>query len=513
ASLLNQDTDKKEFRFPIGKLLVLPNCTTSQLKNHRLGNLHEVFDPKYTVCREKLIAMEKWDMVDIIMFLRSCTNSHGRHIPLTCNQVHALRAIIHPDIIIDVPESGDINQKHGSSASLKILDFTQEKNLYPISPDHHIFFGPAGSGKTAILITRARILHNRDAEHHALILCFSSLLNTQLQKTFAKYSRIEVYTFEKWAEKLGISRGIRDSDGESDQEFGTRLYQEIIRRGENFHPYDAVFIDEGNNFYPSWFQCAREALKKPDQGDLFIVADGQKGFQGPKGIKWKDIGIHARGHITHQGLKVDKHYRNTREILTLARLFLLPEVEDDEEQYKNLVLACDCSTRSGLKPLLVWNTSHDSQVEYVVYLVQRLLGSLKSAHYLSGIRPEDIAILYPYAETSDLNLITSMIANLGRFFPVQWISEDLTTYERINLPGIKVHDCHSINEHYYRVVIILFAENFERFFQDSEFFSDRYLFYSALTRSLDYLIIQYTDRTDIIRKILASGYVDEFTGK
>jgi len=61
--------------------------------------------------------------------------------------------------------------------------------------------------------------------------------------------------------------------------------------------------------------------------------------------------------------------------------------------------------------------------------------------------------------------------------------------------------------------MIIFAENFERFFSDSEFFSGRNLFYMALTRPIDYLTIQYTDRTEIIRKILDSGYVDEFMGK
>jgi len=513
SSLLNQDNEQKEFRFPTGTLLFLPNCTTSQLTNHPFGDLCTLFGPKHTICRERLKDIENWDMVDIIMFLRSCTNSHGRHIPLTSDQVHAIRAIIHPDIIIEVPELGNIDQKNGPSTSLKILDFTQEKKLYQISPNHHIFFGPAGSGKTVILIARARILHNRDEDHHSLILCFSSLFSSYLQKTFSNYPRIEAYSFRQWAEMFGISRHASEGGDESDQEFGTRLFKEILYRRGNFHTYDAVFIDEGNDFCPSWFQCSREALKNPDQGDLFIVADGEKGFKGPVGVRWEDIGIHVRGHITHQGLKIDKQYRNTREILTLARLFLLPTVENDEEQSENMVLAFDSSIRSGLKPLLMWNTSHGHQAEYAVYLVQRLLGSLKSAHYLSGIKPDDIAILYPYGEMGDIHIISALIGNLGRFFPVQWVSEDLKTYERINLPGVKVHDCHSINGLYYRVVIILFAENFERFFHDSEFFSDRYLFYSALTRPLDYLIIQYTERTDIIRKILASGYVDEFTGK
>jgi thymidine kinase len=512
STLLSQDGTQERFRFPVGILLLLPNCTTSQITNHRLGNLHTVFNPEHTICRESLKGIEKWVMVDLIFFLRSGMCTHGRHIQLTCEQVQLIRAIIHPAITIDVPEPDGMKQKHRAAPSLKILDCPQEKKLYQISPHHQILYGPAGSGKTTILIARAKHLHNRHEEYHALVLCYSSLLCSRLQKACFRYPHIQIHTFETWAEKLGISRRTDEKRAESDQELGNRLFQAITRLNGDSQAFDEVFIDEGDQFSPSWFQCAREILKNPDQGDLFIVIDGQKGFRGPGGISWKKLGIHIRDHITRQGSIPEERYKNTREILNLARLFLLPEAGEDE-QYKKLVLACDCSIRSGLRPLLIWNTSHESQAEYVVFLIQRLLGSLKSVQYLSGIRPDDIAILYPYAEGGDLNTISAMIATIERFCAVQWVSENLTTHDRISLPGVKVHDCHSINGMNYRVVMILFAENFERFFQDSKFFSDRNLLFIALTRPLDYLTIQYTNRTDIIRKILDSGYADEFIGK
>jgi hypothetical protein len=33
-------------------------------------------------------------------------------------------------------------------------------------------------------------------------------------------------------------------------------------------------IDEAQDFAPSWFQCAKAALKEPGDGDLIIVGDG-----------------------------------------------------------------------------------------------------------------------------------------------------------------------------------------------------------------------------------------------
>lgn len=511
SPLLTTDGNDEEFRFPTGVILLLPNCTIPQLKRHRLGNLLAAFGSEITICRDMLKELETWDMAELIPFLKSYMHPSGGHLPLTGDFMHIIRAVVHPDIIIQ-PGPDDITQKQKQGTSLKILDYTQEKRLYAVTQGHSIFFGPAGSGKTAFMIARIRFVHHYHEEYQILVLCFSDYLCDILQKTFANYQRIDVYTFRQWAELQGIS-GKPSENAESDQEYGLRMYRKIMDRGRKFLTYDAIFIDEGNEFSPSWFQCAREALKDPDHGDLFIVADGQKGFQGLGGVRWKDIGIHIRGHITKQGLIIEKHYENTREILNLSLLFLLPVIEENEEEYKNLLFACESGSRSGLKPLLVWNTSHQHQADYAVFLVQRILGSIKSAHHLSGIRPDDIAILYPYAEGRDKNIMRILLENLGQFFPVQWVSEELTTYNRVHLPGLKIHDCHSVKGLHYRVVMIVFAENFERYFDDPNFFSDRNLFYNALIRPLDFLSIQYTCRTAIIRKIIASGYVDEFNGK
>jgi superfamily I DNA and RNA helicase len=53
--------------------------------------------------------------------------------------------------------------------------------------------------------------------------------------------------------------------------FGERLLQ----RGEgDAHKYDALFIDEAQDFPKSWSLCSKLALKEPDDGDQLIVGDG-----------------------------------------------------------------------------------------------------------------------------------------------------------------------------------------------------------------------------------------------
>jgi hypothetical protein len=39
--------------------------------------------------------------------------------------------------------------------------------------------------------------------------------------------------------------------------------------------YDAVLIDEAQDWPCSWFQCAKLALKEPETGDLIIVGRWQ----------------------------------------------------------------------------------------------------------------------------------------------------------------------------------------------------------------------------------------------
>lgn len=513
SSLLISGDDKGNcLCFPTSHVVLLPNCTIPQLTHHQLGDLHSFFDPDHTICREVLHEIEQWDPEELIPFLRSLASSKESTSPLAPEQIHLLRAVIHPDIIIDQSFlKGTTLHPHIGSSALKILDYHQEKKVYLIRQGHQIVAGAAGSGKTTILAARARILHHH-AESRILVLCNNTVLCEQFRRMFTGYPRIHAYSFGEWGSKLGIEWKSEEGE-ESDQEYGTRLLKAMQTSGSESHAYDAVLIDEAQDFSPSWFLCAREAMKDPDEGDLLIVSDGHQGQCGPGGISWKELGIHTRGRINHQLHDLGYNYRNTKEILALARLFLRPGSDEMDCPPEVLSRGQSYPSRTGLKPLLVWNTSHVNQCEYAAFLVRRLLGSLKSAQYLSGLKPEDIGIIYPYAEDQDRKALDMMISDLGRFCPVQWISENNYTHSRIHLPGVKVHDSHSIKGMQYRAVMVLFSEYYDKYLHHPRYAADRHLLYVALTRPADFLTIQYTEKTDLIRKILSSGNIDEFIGK
>ena len=60
---------------------------------------------------------------------------------------------------------------------------------------------------------------------------------------------------------------------QAEEAFGERLLQRLQHGEGDAHKYDAVFIDEAQDFSKSWFLCSKLALKEPDDGDLLIVGE------------------------------------------------------------------------------------------------------------------------------------------------------------------------------------------------------------------------------------------------
>ena len=95
--------------------------------------------------------------------------------------------------------------------------------------------------------------------------------------------------------------------------------------------YDAILIDEAQDFPSIWFSCILEALKDPDNGDLLIVCDGNQGIRPIGSVSWISIGIKAKGRTIHQAYDLDRNYRNTQGILKLASHFTSQNVNNNED--------------------------------------------------------------------------------------------------------------------------------------------------------------------------------------
>lgn len=91
--------------------------------------------------------------------------------------------------------------------------------------------------------------------------------------------------------------------------------------------YHTIYIDEAQFFAPVWFRCVRKALDQ-ERGRFFLVADPTQGFL-RSGLSWvKMLGDDMRG----RSQRLQKPYRNTREIMTFAKNFYLGRAISEEDE-------------------------------------------------------------------------------------------------------------------------------------------------------------------------------------
>ena len=102
--------------------------------------------------------------------------------------------------------------------------------------------------------------------------------------TFAQTTNVTCLTFHQWGSQRN---GVRFNDAEDEEVFGERLLRRLQHGDGDAHKYDAVFVDEAQDFCKSWFLCSKLALKETDDGDLLIVGDGSQSLYRRRPFTWK----------------------------------------------------------------------------------------------------------------------------------------------------------------------------------------------------------------------------------
>ena len=520
ACLLNSEGDYLgKFAFPFGHMVVLSNIKKSELIEHQVGNLTELFKPENCVYRDELLSWENESITteQLVDTLRSYFNVQWNFNPLSEIQIETIRSTIHPELIIpQTPVSiakSEVSQVT-PPVSVKILDFKQENNAYSIGEGHRLLFGVAGSGKTIILITRAKILSRQNPEANILFLCYNVTLSVYLQRILQEFPNINVKHFDGWSIENGITRrNVRIEQEwvvESDEDLGNRLLTALKNGAKDSERYDAVLVDEAQDFHATWFSCVLEAMIDRLDGDLVIVGDGAQGIYGDRNISWKQLGIKAVGRSIGKKFDLNKNYRNTREIVEMASLFAdSQENEEDENTVASpLVDVESCIRSTGAFPVLVESRNLASECDRVVEVVKNLLAGSWFGQSITPAVPEEIGILYPFLAGMEnnypfngKNAIGDFISRLKQVAPTVWLSEDKRSREKVCNPGIKVQTIHSAKGLQYRIVIVLWGGLLPACFGQRTLSGDRKLMYVALTRAEDLLMVSYSNKSKFVEQM------------
>ena len=525
---------ENRFLFPFGYFALLSNITEAQLKAHPGGDLTAVFPAHRVLPRDALLALEGCQSAeDLHKSLRPCFVKSWPFPQLNDAQVDALRAIIHPEIILELPleyapEPRPVGQpslvvvpgrveetpalrahrsqpeSSGAAAfaplapPLKVLDLCQENHARAIGDGHRILSGVAGSGKTVILLARAKLLAERDPTARILVLCYNVTLASFLRGQLRDQTNVQVCHFEGWAAANRVRRDLQAQ--ESDESLGDRLLA-VLEAPDGRHGArrcDAVLVDEAQDFEASWFRCVLAAMKDPVDGDLLIVGDGNQGVYRRGKVSWKALGIQASGRTISGRFGLAINYRNSREIAALAQVFANGSAERgpvDEDTIGSLSLDLSkCPRTTGRKPMLCREGTREAECERAVTMVKDLLtGHWAGEHLPEPLRPEQIGILYRRIVKAEQPLFARFLADLRTVAPMCWLNSkaDPKARTRVLEPGVKVQTIHASKGLQYRAVILLWAGDLPYVPPQSQHdeLAERRLFYVGLTRAEDFLAL------------------------
>jgi len=127
---------------------------------------------------------------------------------LSNDNFELLRANLIPYSRLPTYKQADLLKYFSIKDQIKLLDMEQERIARELGEGHRLIFGVAGSGKTVILIARARIIAKLYPDWKILILCYNRLLKDSLIKLLNPQdyeADITIKTFHAWAKDYIMS--------------------------------------------------------------------------------------------------------------------------------------------------------------------------------------------------------------------------------------------------------------------------------------------------------------------
>lgn len=494
--------------FPVGVGVVMSNLSQKQASELAL----EEILPFPTVAYSD--ELREWETIDgeaLIQRLEQMLITRFSFSPLTEDQISTIKGIIYPEIVIGSKPACPQSVPGGFSPLpnhliLSTLDAKQEALAKSIGSGHRILFGVSGSGKTLLLISRAKMLVQQNSQARILVLCFnislSSMLRSILYKASDDNQAIEVHHFHAWTTEV-VGKPITSQAGVNYDEYVGQQTLETLKSYHQQQKWDAILIDEAHTFIPIWFQCCVQALKDPENGDLMIVADGSQSIYKRSDFTWKSVGIKAQGRTISKKFDLDRNYRNTKEILTAAWNILKtgPKVaqNSDSDEITFPIVEPSQALRQGKFPQIYYLSSKNSLETTVAQKVKTQLDG--------GYNESEIAIVYRKASKEQLRQLQDELQKVGiEFF---WVSKNQKSKANYSIekPGIRLITTLSCLGLEFEVVIIPWMENFSDCSKRSEggLLARREL-YVAMTRAKEELYLFSSENNPFLQELDNSNY-------
>lgn len=409
---------------------------------------------------------------------------------LTREDFNSIRGNIITTCRLPTTKQKDLLKYFSYEDQVRLLDLEQEKLAMELGEGHRLIFGVAGSGKTILLIARARILAKRHPDWKILILCYNKLLKSMLFNLLnpQDFEDVTISTFHSWARSYIInstnyfsSLYLKAEKNAEEEEKLTVFFRDFVpdlllqlvkSQGEKKRQYDAILIDEAQDFDKSWFLPIIKVLN-PETNSLLITCDGLQGIYARKRFFWSDVGIQAKGRVK----RLEKSYRVPIEIGIVAQATLPEKLKSLIDQFDEFLSTKEFSGNHGSVEILV---SQNREEEYKK-LSEKISRSLTT--------PQAILILFKYnMEKKDYK---HLLFEYLEKYDIEWKHLKKHNYAST---GLLIGTLYATKGLESDTIIIPEIDTY-----NSD--KDRQLLYVGMTRSRKKLILSAKKSTDFIKNL------------
>ncbi|WAA10993.1 3'-5' exonuclease [Fervidibacillus albus] len=502
---------KFSLKFPYGYGVVFTRMTSKDMVE---TGLYTVIEPEFCLTRDEVdpdkdhfseeVLIEKiMNMFAVPFRLKN---------PLTMEEINAIRYHLFPEVRISAEFRESVpyhDQLLLSLHDMKTMDLHQENLAKQIGDKNRLIRGVAGSGKTLILASRAKILSKQHPDWKILILCYNiSLANAILQMVTHMINEPEDlfdFTKEEDLKKKTLENIIvRNFHSwlKNDLKIHERQIPYIIEKLEEkeaiLPTYDAILIDEGQDFESDWLKLA-SLLVNPNTQSLLLVEDRAQTIYKRKRSYLQDTGLNFQGRSKILTI----NYRNTTQIVKLAWDFYRKKSMLKQtvvrRQIDGEIIAPQSTKRKGPEPAIIRTTNFKREMKMVSRQICKL-------HKEKKVPYHEILILYRVKRTHKLSIIdTIQYALQNENIPYFWLTENdeaKRSFEKED-GKVKISTIDSSKGLDYQAVFIVnvdsmpfpLEENPER---------EASLMYIAMTRAKQYLCISYSGHSEF------TEYFDEW---
>jgi len=280
-------------------VLVFPQWSRDHIENLFSASLAR--DKKFSHPQTNMIVgKDEIEKSDILAIFPRAQNNH----PKMTNEIHAATRSWLSSAEFD-------NEQSRYPSSIVEFDSNQKYVFDQMSSGYRRIKGAAGTGKSLLLTRRAAQLHAEGKR--VLILCYNIVLTNYLRDLAVRFDRssrdMEVKHYHGWAKAFCVFFGYEPEwnslwvSGEGLEVVSEtrvpalidRIISEIDLSEHDFSErvkYDAILVDEGQDFNLNWWKNLRSLLT--NNGEMLLVSDPTQDVYG-SASKWTEEAMTGAG--------------------------------------------------------------------------------------------------------------------------------------------------------------------------------------------------------------------------